>query len=131
METHNLDSWEAFEEVVNQRNIETEEFKKSRDTISPTTPIIYRGQADSRWNLESVLERKIKKDITVDSYFNLMLKIWNSRASRFKNKWPDLENEIRGLNVNSIHLFPTSEANSKQIISFMAHLRHHGFPSPI
>jgi len=131
METDNLDSWEAFEDVVNQRNIKTEEFKKSRETISSTTPIIYRGQADSRWHLESDLERKIKKDITVDSYFNLMLKIWNSHASRFKNKWPDFENEIRGLNVNSIHLFPTAEANSSQIISFMAHLRHHGFPSPL
>jgi len=132
MKTHNLDSWEEFEEVVKQIKIETEELKKSRQTISLTTPIIYRGQSDSRWHLESVLERKVKKDIIkVDSYFNLMLKVWNSHASRFKNKWPNFENEIRGLNVNSIHLFPTADANSNDIISFMAHLRHHGFPSPL
>lgn len=131
METHNLDSWEAFEEVVNQSNIETEELKKSKPTISSTTPIIYRGQADSRWELESTLERKVKKDITVDSYFNLMLKIWNSHTSTYKKKWPDLENEIRELNVNNIYLFPTTKANSNQIISFMTHLRHHGFPSPL
>ncbi len=131
METHNLDSWEAFEEVVNQRNIETEELKKSEQTILSTTPIIYRGQADSIWHLKSVLERKVKKDITVDIYFNLMLKVWKSPASTFKKRWPDFEKEIRGLNVNSICLFPTAEANSNQIISFMAHLRHHGFPSPL
>ena len=131
METHNLDSWEAFEDEVKQIEIKTEELKKS--TSFHTTSVLYRGQANAspKWRLESTLERKIKKDITVDSYFNLMLKIWNSHASRFKNKWPDFENEIRGLNVNSIHLFPTKEANSKQIISFMAHLRHHGFPSPL
>ncbi len=131
MKTHNLDSWQAFEEVVNQRNIETEKFKKSMETISSTSPIIYRGQADSRWELESTLERKVKKDITVDSYFNLMLKIWNSHTSTYKKKWPDLENEIRELNVNNIYLFPTTKANSNQIISFMTHLRHHGFPSPL
>ena len=56
METHNLDSWEAFEEVVRQNNIKTEELKKCRQTIGLTTPIIYRGQADSKWHLESVLE---------------------------------------------------------------------------
>lgn len=131
MKTHNLYSWEAFEEVAKQSNIETEELKKSRQTISSTTPIIYRGQADSEWHLESVLERKVKKDITVDSYFDLMLKIWNSSASTFKKKWPDLGNEIRGLEVKNIHLFPTTEANSNQIIYFMSHLRHYGFPSPL
>jgi hypothetical protein len=131
METHNLDSWEAFEEVVNQRNIETEEFKKSRETISSTTPIIYRGQADSRWHLESTLERKVKKDISVTSYFNLMLKIWNSPASTYKQRWPDLEKEIKECNVDNIYLFPTVRANSREIIRFMSHLRHYGFPSPL
>jgi hypothetical protein len=81
--------------------------------------------------LESVLGRKVKKDITVNSYFNLMLKIRNSHTSTYKKKWPDLENEIRGLNVDTIHSFPTAGANSRQIISFMSHLRHHGFPSPL
>jgi len=131
METDDLDSWEEFEEVVKQIKIETEELKKSRQIISLTTPIIYRGQADSRWHLESVLERKVKKDITVDSYFNLMLKIWNSPASTYKKRWPALGKEIRSLNVKSIHSFLTERANSTQIIYFMAHLRHHGFPSPL
>jgi len=84
METHNLDSWEDFEEIVRQGNIETDKLKKSKQAISSTTPIIYRGQADSRWHLESLLGRKVKKDITVDFYFNLMLKIWNSRTSTYK-----------------------------------------------
>ena len=131
MEAHNLNSWEAFEEVVRQNDIKTKKLKESEQTILSTTPIIYRGQADSRWHLESVLEQKIKRDITVDFYFNLMLKIWNSHASTYKKKWPDLEKEIRGLNVNSIYLFPTAEANSNQIIPCMARLRHHGFPSPL
>ncbi len=42
MKTHNLDSWEAFEEVVKQSSIETEELKESNQTIGLTTPIIYR-----------------------------------------------------------------------------------------
>lgn len=131
MKTHDLDSWEAFEEVVKHNAIETEELKESKQTIGSTTQVIYRGQADSRWCLESVLERKVKKDITVGSYFNLMLKIWNSSASASKNKWPDFENEISGLNVDGIYFLPTVKANSEQVIRFMVHLRHHGFPSPL
>lgn len=130
MKTHDLDSWEDFEEVIKQGNIETEKLRKSKQTIGFTTTINYRGQADSRWHLESTLERKVK-NITVDSYFNMMLKIWNSPASTYKEKWPNLEKEINNLNVNSLHLFLTAKANSKQIIYFMAHLRHHGFPSPL
>jgi len=80
--------------------------------------------------LKSTLERKVKKDITVNSYFNLMLKTWNS-AGKYKERWPDLENQIMNLNVDSILSFPSEGANSFQIISFMSHLRHHGFPSPL
>ncbi len=84
METHNLDSWEAFEDEVKQIEIKTEELEKS--TSSHTTSVLYRGQpnASPKWKLKSTLERKVKKDITVDSYFNLMLKIWNSHASRHR-----------------------------------------------
>ena len=59
-----------------------------------------------------------------------MLKIWNSHST-YKKEWPDLEEEIRNLNVNNIYLFPVSKANSEQIICFMSHLRMYGFPSPL
>ncbi len=131
METNNLSSWEAFEDVVRQNNIETEGLRESKQTISSTSPIIYRGQADSSWELKSDLERKVQKNITVDSYLNIMLKIWNTHKNNYENKWPELENEIKGLNVDCIYSFPTARANSMQIISFMAHLRHHGFFSPL
>jgi len=128
MEKVDLDSWGAFEEVVKKNNTETEELRESNQTIQKTAKIIYRGQADSGWHLESTLERKLKKTIIVNSYFNLMLEIWNG-SSTHKEKWPNLEKEIDNLNVKSIILFPGPEAI--QIIKFMAHLRHHGFPSPL
>lgn len=128
MEPRNLDSWEAFEDVVKQGDIETEQLKKNKQTTF-TSSIIYRGQANARWYLKSTLEQKVKKDITVNSYFNVMLKIWNSHASTYKKRWPDLEKEIKECNVNLIYSFPTE--NNMQIIYFMAYLRHHGFPSPL
>jgi len=131
MKTHNLDSWEAFEEVVKQNDIKTRELKQSEQTILSTTPVLFRGQKNAEWELESTLERKAEKDITVDSYFNLMLKAWNRSTIKNKQKWPDLEKQIKELNVDSICLFPTEKANSGQIIYFMAHLRHYGFPSPL
>ncbi len=130
MGIHDLDSWEAFEEVVGQIKNETEELKKS--TGAYTTPVLFRGQknASPKWKLESTLERKAKKEITVDTYFNLMLEVWDNPAIKNKQKWPDLERQIKNLDVNNIYSFETAK-DSDQIISFMAHLRHHGFPSPL
>jgi len=130
MGIHNLDSWEAFEEVVGQIKNETEELKKS--TGAYTTPVLFRGQknASPKWKLESSLERKAKKEITVDTYFNLMLKVWGNPAIKNKQKWPDLERQIKNLDVNNIYSFEKERA-SEQIITFMAHLRHCGFPSPL
>ncbi len=128
MKTHDLDSWEVFEKVVGQIKNETEELKKSTD--ASTTPVLFRGQKNSEWKLKSTLEQKVKKDITVDSYFNLMLKVWNNPAIKNKQKWPDLEGQIKNLNVNNIHSFEKERA-CEQIISFMVKLRHHGFPSPL
>lgn len=124
-----LNSWEEFEVEVQKNNIVTDELKKNIHKVGAVTPLIYRGQANAEWDLKSSLERKVNKDITVDSYFNIMLKVWNE--SKYKRKWPNLEKEIQNLDIESIYLFPTKEANSFQIITFMAHLRHHGFPSPL
>jgi len=130
MGIHDLDSWEAFEKVVGQIKNETEELKKS--TGAYTTPVLFRGQknASPKWKLESSLERKTKKEITVDTYFNLMLKVWGNPAIKNKQKCPDLERQIKNLSVNNIYSFEKERA-CEQIISFMAKLRHHGFPSPL
>lgn len=128
MKTRNLDSWEAFEDVVKQGNIKTEQLKKNEQTTSPTS-IIYRGQANAEWELKNTLEQKVKKDITVNSYFNVMLKVWDGHARTYKKRWPDLKKEIKECKVNYIYSFRTK--NNMQIIRFMAYLRHHGFPSPL
>jgi len=127
--THNLDSWEAFEDAVGQIKKKTEGLKKS--TGASTTTVLFRGQPNAKWGLKSTLERKTKKEITVGIYFNLMLKVWRNPVIKNKREWPDLEEKIENLNVDIVNSFLTAKANSDQIISFMAHLRHHGFPSPL
>ena len=131
MKQNDLNSWEEFEEEVKKLNAKTDELTASEQAPSATTSIIYRGQAKSIQKLESVLERKVKKDLTVKQYFKWMLHFWNCPASAYKKKWPDLEKQINGLDVKNIYLFPIVSANTSQIIQFMVHLRHHGFPSPL
>jgi hypothetical protein len=128
IKSDDLKSWEEFEEVLQQIKNETEELKKT--TVASTTPILFRGQKNAEWELESTLERKVKKEITVDTYFNLMLRVWGSPAIENIEKWSDLERQIKDLDVNNIYSFETQK-NCEQIISFMAKLRHHGFPSPL
>ncbi|MHC4553007.1 MAG: hypothetical protein ACYSUT_09630, partial [Planctomycetota bacterium] len=128
MEIQSLKSWEEFEEIVVAGDIETQQLKNSCRTIELTTPLLYRGQSDSKWFLESILERQSSQSLTVESYFNIILQVWESKE-RFKDKWPNLKFEIENLSADHITLFTTQSANSQQITSFMAYLRHHGFPS--
>ncbi len=129
MEIKDLDSWLKFETVVQQNNNETDELKNNENMVSAVAAPIYRGQANSNWDLSSTLERKVKKDFTVGSYLNLILKVWNDL--NYKQKWPNLKTEIEELDADNLLLFQTQKANTEQIISFMTHLRHHGFPSPL
>jgi len=78
-----FDSWGAFEAVV-RINIEIEKlFNVSGQTCTSITDIIYRGQADSEWSLESTLERRVRRNITVDSYFDMMLNLSRLRQGLF------------------------------------------------
>lgn len=126
----NLDNWEQFLNIIEHNKKETQSYRDNKNAIWHTSDILYRGQANSEWQLESTLERR-KSETKVGDYLDLMLKVYANLPLKEQKKWPDLKNQIDSLSVESIYLFPTVDANSVQIISFMIFLRHHGFPSPL
>jgi hypothetical protein len=93
--------------------------------------LLFRGQSNAEWKLETTLERFIGKDISLKRYYQRVLISKPQIETYLNDKWdipeyPDYEqwlNECRG---DSIHF-------SKEFkgYEFMAYLRHHGFPSPL
>jgi len=94
---------------------------------SPTSKILYRGQADSSWKLTSTLERctGISK-YPVEKYEQQLAKIQPEINALTSNDFSDDstdENEIPTESDRSVY-YPKNPA-------FMVYARQHGYPTPI
>lgn len=122
MRTIILKSWEEF--IVEIKNLRSDHHEFS-------DRMLFRGQADSDWKLETTLERIIGTEITVKDYYRFAhsakYKILTLEPLVYKipdisefNIWAD-KNVDDG--IFSFHDFPCYE--------YLVYLRHHGFPSPL
>jgi hypothetical protein len=84
---------------------------------------LFRGHADSRWRLETTLERFIPDEqITVNRYNSYLARAKPTVETITDRKW----RLSRGLRLS--HGALVDEPPS---IEFMAYVRHHGYPSPL
>ena len=128
----NLNTWDDFEKRVRELEEETRRLKADPHAIYATTELLYRGEGNAEWPhpLSSTLERDFGC-MTVGQYFDYVI---NEGTMSSKISIPELETlkqKISKLNVENIYLFPTRDADTREIISVMADLRHNGFPSPL
>lgn len=133
-----LGSWEEFEKEINLEPKHKKYLQKNADG-GGISDLLYRGQEDASWQLQTTLER-------------FYYKIFN--ASRFKNeiesRWePTGFYSLKMYNLHLLKVLPEIESkylhkfkgesfpdeflmgNPPPNYEFMAYLRHHGFPSPI
>jgi hypothetical protein len=125
MKLENVPSWDQFETVLGQ----IERFRQNtieRSSVS-VSELLYRGQADSSWRLETTLERSVHRVVSLNDYYKIV-KQAKPRIETFTDKsWK----------------IPTYEEYSKWLASdphppfnfdaypYFVYLRHHGFPSPL
>ena len=131
METRDIESWSLFPAAIKQIR---EEYGQ-RETALPdgtteTRPvdIVFRGQADAAWQLQSTLDRSSDREFSVTSYLERATSVQNAIESVSKRKWdllsfPDIREEINKISDSlRVHL-PCYE--------YLVYLRHLGFPSPL
>jgi len=126
MEEVNLKTWEEFEEHQAQLYRMRDDLKtqKAPATVSK---ILFRGQTDSAWKLETTLDRFVENDLSFATYYRIILAA-KSRVETFTEKaWsiPSLKEYkewLESTNALLMHDLPGCE--------YMVYLRHHGFPSP-
>lgn len=114
-----LDSWLDFEEIVKKRFLD-----ETERTMSG--PIVYRGQPNAEWHLDTTLERAVGKNLTVKNYYRIIDKIHPKIETFTDQKWdlPSYEDFYKSLKE-----CPSSMSNPAY--PYMTYLRHFGFPSPL
>src|ERR1041384_5226300 len=117
MKEIHLDSWFAFAETVAGIR---------RDYSG--SQLLFRGQADCRWELKTTLERRATKKFDVLSYTALALHYVNELRSITGHKWetmdyPQVQENIAAKQKPSTLYLPCYD--------YLAYLRHHGFASPL
>lgn len=90
--------------------------------------LLFRGHGDSKWKLETTLERAISEQLSLVEYYRIIRRIQPRLETLAGMKWEtptvsDYEAWARTLK-------PVSEGELLAV-PYLAYLRHHGFPSPL
>jgi hypothetical protein len=112
-------SWEECLDRLNEIELET---------AKAPTPLLYRGQSDSNWDLKTSLERRCPdRSFSLSEYYRLILSIAPEIRSFTGLNWelPDrgvaLEEWVRHYDM----------FGGLKAYDYLVYLRHHNFPSPL
>jgi hypothetical protein len=121
-----LDTWEAFE-----RTLQDLRERHSSDG-QPNLPLLFRGQSNSSWKLETTLERNKKFDMLFATYYRLIYTARPEIETFTGNRWsiPDYP-EIEKLTRDYDQFSRSLSFGPHPAYEYMIYLRHHGFPSPL
>jgi len=131
MEEKRLISWSEFKPTIDEirKKYGFHEFPVGNNqTHKFNNTILFRGQQNSSWRLETTLERKTKENFSVSHYLMMATRSVNELESYMGVKWnipdfPELSNEINKKQSRFGPYLPCYD--------YLVYLRHHGYPSPL
>lgn len=126
MEERNLNSWQEFKKELADLRNQQETFRGAY-----AGDLLYRGQSDASWPLRTTLDRQ-RERMLVRDYYRLIGKLKPEIESMTGVEWrlpdlPEIEELLTGYDNFSLAL----TFGRWPGYAYMAHLRHHGFPSPL
>ena len=121
----NLNSFEEFLEEAKELQ---QTFKEQQSEVST---LLFRGQANAEWPLQTTLERATTGAISILQYYEKINWIRPEIETFTERRWnipstEDLANMLQDKKIFS----PADVFRQHEIYSYMGYLRHHGFPSP-
>ncbi len=121
MKEKEIKSWSEFVGTLSE--IKTEIAASQKIEGAAPNKILYRGQTDSRWQLDSTLERfskEMARTWSVKEYIKLLSKCAPQIESFTDQKWG-----FPNIDVEWVVKQPLP------CLEFWVHVRHCGFPSPL
>ena len=118
-------NWEQFEGKIR-------ELRQCHTANRICSPLLFRGQGNAAWGLQTTLERRSKNNMLFRDYYSVISRIKPQIEAFTRERWdiPDFLSVMRLLeDYDSFSLdldngnFPAQQ--------YMVYLRHHGFPSPL
>lgn len=131
MITKRVKTWRGFLkalEEVRSDYAKTNRILDNGNIYERNNLILFRGQSNSKWKLETTLERATKKKFDVFDYV-IGAVDQGHEIEAFTNKnWdlPSYEELQKDIKDKSDHFYPNIPA-----YEFLVYLRHHGYPSPL
>jgi hypothetical protein len=117
-------NWEQFESKIR-------ELRERHTSKRIASPLLFRGQRDADWGLQTTLEQRNKSNMLRRDYYSVIARIKPQIEALTEGHWdiPTFQSFMRLIeDYDSFSLaldngdFPAQQ--------YMVYLRHHGFPSP-
>jgi len=126
MEERNLNAWEDFDKVLTE--IRTQ---RQNSPDHAHSSLLFRGQEDSCWQLQTTLDRKIQRAIFTE-YYRVIGSVRPLIETLTNTEWPipdypEVCKDAKDFDKFSMDLW----CGRCPGYAYMAYLRHHGFPSPL
>lgn len=124
-------SWSGFKKAIADVRKKYGTYVRELDSgevFKRPNGILFRGQPDSKWELETTLERATKDKIHILQYLSKAMSRVNEIESFTDYRWntksyPEMEIELKE-KQDTFHTYLPS-------YDYLVYLRHHGFPSPL
>lgn len=127
MQTVSVNSWEEFEEKIDELNAEWSSIRQS--TPLRVSDLLFRGHSDAEWQLETTLERYLNKSsFPMYDYYRTIYAAKHRVETFTDKKWPlpSMQKYYEWLKS-----YDPCEMGKFFGYEFIAYLRHHSFPSPL
>lgn len=125
IEEIHLDTWSEFAPTIS--DLVGSSNDNEGEHLGFVSGLLFRGQADHNWNLESTLERHTSDTMSLLRYYRLV-SITQSEVQAFTNKqWTLPSYEQLSKTCRSFD----SDWQELPGYDYLAYLRHHSFPSPL
>jgi hypothetical protein len=126
MQTIKLESWEHFETQMSSLFQETKKLRAG--TRLHVSDMLFRGQSDSSWNLQTTLERYSPDHLVVKEYYRCIAAAKNQIEAHTGREWIIPTPTDYATWVDSQKPFGLFSLLG---YDYVVHLRHFGFPSPL
>lgn len=123
MQLIHVNTWEEFEQRL----------KELRDAQEKSAwPLLFRGQENSAWPLATTLERNNGSRMLYENYYRLISDVRPQIECFTSNEWPiPAYPEVKKVASEYDEFSLRLTSGRLPAYSYMVHLRHHGFPSPL